>query len=128
MVAIECAVKMLPTLKASDTPKNVDDLMAEMFKLAEQIEQHLLEEERRWELGLMPYDEYLQTPEWQEKRAEAHARADGRCQVCNSLGPLDVHHRTYEHRGSEREDDLIVLCRDCHELFHRFGRLKARTL
>jgi 5-methylcytosine-specific restriction endonuclease McrA len=94
---------------------------------ADKIEEQLREEERRWELRLMPYDEYLQTPEWQEKRAEARARADGRCQICNSLGPLDVHHRSYQRRGGERQDDLIVLCRDCHELFHRFGRLQSRA-
>jgi 5-methylcytosine-specific restriction endonuclease McrA len=42
--------------------------------------------------------------------------------VCNeeaSKGkPLDVHHRTYERRGAEKAEDVIVLCRRCHELFH----------
>jgi hypothetical protein len=135
MVALEAAVvKAWPKRKLPDDVGDPREIAEEIsayvaeaekwiLELASLFEKHLREEERSWELGLMPYNEYLQTPEWQEKRAEARARAGGRCQVCNSLGPLDVHHRTYERRGAERESDLIVLCRNCHELFHRFGRL-----
>lgn len=72
-------------------------------------------------LARMTYREYLQTPEWQERRGEALMRAQGRCQVCNKPYNLDVHHRTYERRGAEAPDDLTVLCRTCHATFH--GRL-----
>jgi 5-methylcytosine-specific restriction endonuclease McrA len=75
-------------------------------------------QKRLGELRSMPYREYLKTPEWQACRRDALRRADYSCQVCNSGGPLDVHHRTYERRGTERASDLIVLCRDCHALFH----------
>lgn len=76
------------------------------------------------ELRRMPYREYLQTPEWQARRKQ-HLRSAGyRCQVCNASGRrLDVHHRTYEHRGEETFKDLIVLCEDCHQLFHSEGKL-----
>lgn len=73
-------------------------------------------------LRTMPYAAYLRTNHWQHKRLMALRRAGWRCQVCNeeaSKGkPLDVHHRTYERRGAERAEDVIVLCRRCHELFH----------
>ena len=65
---------------------------------------------------------YLRTNHWQHRRLMALRRAGWRCQVCNeeaSKGkPLDVHHRTYERRGAEKAEDVIVLCRRCHELFH----------
>ena len=67
----------------------------------------------------MPYAEYLQTPEWFAKRTAALRRAGYRCQLCNRTGRLEVHHRTYERRGNEAPEDLIVLCEGCHEVFHQ---------
>ena len=76
------------------------------------------EDSDKW-LSKMPYAEYLKTEHWKQVRREALERADGRCQVCNSdAPPLDTHHRTYERRGHERPNDVIVLCRDCHGRFH----------
>jgi hypothetical protein len=77
-------------------------------------------------LRTMPYGEYLQSAEWQARRVE-HLRVCGyRCQVCNAADlMLDVHHRTYERRGAESFADLIVLCRECHDLFHGAGKLKS---
>lgn len=71
------------------------------------------------ELRSLPYADYLCTPEWRETRARAIAAARNRCRVCNAPGMLDVHHRTYERLGCELADDLLVLCRECHGLFHR---------
>jgi hypothetical protein len=73
---------------------------------------------RERELMTMPYAEYLQTPEWQERRQKALKRAGYACQVCYSNVNLHVHHRTYSHRGIERDFDLTVLCAACHEVFH----------
>ena len=76
------------------------------------------------QLRKMPYREYLQTPEWKERRLRHLTSAGYCCQVCNSRKqPLDVHHRTYERRGQEYYKDLIVLCRDCHRTFHEAGKL-----
>jgi hypothetical protein len=68
----------------------------------------------RW----MPYGRYLETSHWWAVREEALERAGNRCQVCNQQTRLQVHHRTYVNRGDEQHGDVIVLCRDCHELFH----------
>lgn len=78
----------------------------------------MLDEKRIQELRAMPYEEYLLTPEWQEKRQQALERADYRCQLCYSPDQLNVHHRTYKRRGNEDRGDLTVLCRACHERFH----------
>ena len=64
------------------------------------------------------YRAYLQTDEWAHRRNIAVCCALHRCQVCYRGSRLEVHHRTYERVGHEMPEDLIVLCADCHELFH----------
>ncbi len=70
-------------------------------------------------LQSMPYSEYLQSSEWQEKRKKALRFAGFKCQLCNSSEKLNVHHRTYERLGQELLGDLITLCNDCHCIFHQ---------
>lgn len=89
-------------------------------------EENAAEETRLRELQTMPYPEYLKIPEWESRKAQ-HLKSTGyRCQVCNSSNiPLHVHHRTYERRGYENFKDLIVLCEECHRLYHEKGKLPA---
>jgi hypothetical protein len=86
------------------------------FQLTPYFDDKLIEEYRN-----MPYEEYLKTEHWQKIRKEALLRAGYRCQLCNAAKPLDVHHRTYERLGEERPDDVIAICRDCHERHHGKG-------
>ncbi len=69
-------------------------------------------------LRAMPYAEYLKTQEWIRRRMVKLEISEYRCQLCNSSEDLNVHHRTYERLGCEKMGDLLVLCRDCHKLFH----------
>jgi replicative DNA helicase len=80
------------------------------------------------ELKTMPYEEYLKTPEWAEKQANALQRADHRCQICNSPHSLHVHHRTYENRGDEQLENLTVLCDECHMLYHHKDSISHHIL
>ena len=64
------------------------------------------------------YDEYIQSDEWREKRIERLKFADFRCEICNKPSNLHVHHRTYGNLGDEPIEDLIVLCEECHGVFH----------
>ena len=58
-------------------------------------------------------------PEWQVRRVQALVRPGNRCQTYGSRDTtLDVHHNCYQNYGDERSQDLVVLCRLCHELFH----------
>ncbi len=75
-------------------------------------------------LKTMPYGEYLKTDHWQNLRKTMLRRAGYRCQTCNAQDKLHVHHRTYENRGDEPYSDLIVLCSQCHETFHKENSLK----
>lgn len=85
--------------------------------------EHAARRARRQELKTMPYRDFLQTEEWQSTRKEALRRARYSCQTCSAKGILHVHHRTYVRRGAELNSDLIVLCGDCHSLFHNNGKL-----
>lgn len=71
----------------------------------------------------LTYSEYIQSDGWKVRRLRALALAENRCQVCNSPNRPEVHHRTYERLGHERDMDLTVLCHDCHKLFHDDGRM-----
>ena len=69
------------------------------------------------------YLQYLQSEEWNKKRAE-RLRIDGkRCVACGSAGNtqnyLTVHHLHYKTIFHENVyTDLVTLCRSCHGIFH----------
>jgi len=73
------------------------------------------------------YAQYLESETWQAKRLEALSRAQWACQLCNahsSRSTLEVHHRSYRKLGKPGEmADLVVLCADCHGLYHEYGKL-----
>lgn len=69
-------------------------------------------------LHLAAYQKYLLTPQWAERRARALKRAKGKCSLCSSKKRLECHHRTYERIGMERDEDLSVLCANCHGSHH----------
>jgi len=62
---------------------------------------------------------YREQCEWKVKRTQALMRAGYRCQTCGSCDTtLDVHHNSYENYGDERPEELVVLCRSCHQKVH----------
>jgi len=43
-----------------------------------------------------------------------------RCQFCGSLIALEVHHMKFRSElGDDAEDNLITLCRSCHQKVHQ---------
>ena len=69
---------------------------------------------REYKKGNPEYDRYIHSPAWREK-ADRRLEADGGiCQVCGSSA-TDVHHLTYDRFGHEDMDDLVSLCRKCHQ-------------
>jgi hypothetical protein len=64
------------------------------------------------------YEEYLQTPHWQAKRAEAIVFWEYKCSLCYSEGPLHVHHRNYYRLFGELMNDILVFCDSCHTRHH----------
>jgi len=69
-------------------------------------------------IHMAAYRQYLQTPQWRERRAQALKRAKNRCQLCGRKGLLEAHHRVYTRLGAERPEDITVLCVGCHSSHH----------
>ena len=109
-------------------PVELRKLQELLCEVCDQGLAHCLEEERRAqqltaktrqnELRAMSYQEYLKTREWKVKRNRALIQAGNRCKLCRGTARLDVHHNHYTRRGNELLEDLVVLCRSCHEHFH----------
>ncbi len=74
----------------------------------------------------LTYEEFLETDYWQDLSAWMKWSKNYTCEACGvqptPIGSgLNVHHKTYEHRGNESPDhldDLQVLCRKCHMIAH----------
>ncbi len=41
------------------------------------------------------------------------------CELCFSNDSLCVHHNNYWNKGKETSEDIIILCRKCHNKFHK---------
>jgi|TARA_Y100000034_G_scaffold103482_1_gene129050 5-methylcytosine-specific restriction endonuclease McrA len=63
------------------------------------------------------YLEYMNSPEWKEKRDEIMAENEFICQKCGCMAN-HVHHLTYKNFGNESREDLMCLCKECHEEEH----------
>jgi len=71
-------------------------------------------------LQTMDYYEFLGTIYWKVVRRYVLWKRQYKCELCNSNGKLNVHHKSYEHRGYElyHLEDLILLCQECHSIHH----------
>ena len=67
--------------------------------------------------------EYLQSEWWKERAARKRKSCNYKCNRCKGPG-FDVHHKTYERMYAELDQDLDVLCRNCHQEEH-FDKKKA---
>jgi 5-methylcytosine-specific restriction endonuclease McrA len=74
------------------------------------------------ELRAMPYSDYLRSGHWGRKRQAALRHHGERCNRCDAVNDLQVHHKTYDRRGNERMKDLEVLCADCHAGEHQHDK------
>ena len=64
------------------------------------------------------YEDYLKTEKWKLISNICRKNSKFKCFICGSGGQLTVHHLTYERLGNENYNDLMCLCRDCHEKVH----------
>ena len=69
------------------------------------------------------YKEYIHSENWKEVRKQAFKAHGKFCARCKTDKNLDVHHKTYKRfKAEDIENDLIPLCRGCHEACHKFIR------
>jgi len=60
---------------------------------------------------------YLKSVEWKHKRDLVMEFYNNKCQKCNDYAS-DIHHLTYENIFKEKFEDLMPLCRNCHNKEH----------
>ncbi len=75
------------------------------------------EKQLRYNIKLNEYIEYLSSDKWKEIRKQIIYKYNGICDYCHNEGN-DVHHLTYDNFRNEPLDDLVLLCRKCHEQEH----------
>lgn len=75
------------------------------------------------------YKAFLQSSYWKATRKLALARDGYKCQKCGNTKTLQVHHKTYEHIGSEHLHfrDIVTLCRTCHNQADKKRRTESRA-
>lgn len=62
------------------------------------------------------YNAYIESEQWRARARRIRDRDNGRCAICGTTSnPLEVHHLTYDRLYDESDDDLIMLCHECHE-------------
>lgn len=78
-------------------------------------------------LGLrdMPYEEYLTTLHWNGVRLRTMRKTNFQCVACNK-DARDAHHVNYRRKGFERLEDVVALCRACHDIWHATWNLQMR--
>ncbi len=64
------------------------------------------------------YSNYIQSKDWKIKRNEALTRDNNLCQVCKKKPAEEVHHITYENLFCEKLEDLLSVCKLCHNEIH----------
>lgn len=64
------------------------------------------------------YHEYITSAAWFARREQLFERRGKKCERCGSLNDIQVHHLNYKRVGRERDSDLEVLCRGCHQNEH----------
>jgi hypothetical protein len=94
-------------------------------------------QQRKWRLGTLyrlgfgreGYDKYLESSHWIEFRKGAFAAQRKRlgfncCEKCTEDKKqlpgviLVLHHLTYERLGCELLEDVLIVCKDCHDKIH----------
>jgi 5-methylcytosine-specific restriction endonuclease McrA len=69
------------------------------------------------------YREVVNSSRWKKLRQKFIERQDSKCLRCgwckvawDKSRNLELHHKTYDRLGEERESDLELVCSVCHEL------------
>lgn len=63
------------------------------------------------------YKSYLKSNTWIKKRSEVLIRDNYLCRVCGYIAH-EVHHISYENLFNENLEDLLSVCKKCHEEIH----------
>lgn len=64
------------------------------------------------------YKAYIKSPAWFAFRKAIVELRGYKCQLCQSIKDIDLHHMTYKRLGKEDLRDVLLVCRTCHTFIH----------
>lgn len=65
------------------------------------------------------YKEYIKSPKWKRFKLSILKTRGEKCELCNEKTSfLDLHHIHYRTLYNEQPEDVLLLCRECHENQH----------
>jgi hypothetical protein len=66
------------------------------------------------------YRKYINSRRWKKRRLRYYRKFGKACAACRTAdAPITLHHMSYDRLGAELDDDLLALCRPCHDRLHR---------
>lgn len=69
--------------------------------------------------GYASLGQYRSSKLWAKVRERRRCREGGdRCEICSSTSFCQLHHKTYENLCEEHDEDLVLLCGECHGAVH----------
>lgn len=78
------------------------------------------------------YKTYIESKSWKKKRQDKLS-IHPRCQICDSIEDIQIHHRWYNLNGHSivgkevPERDLITFCAACHQKWHDIFKMQETT-
>jgi hypothetical protein len=69
-------------------------------------------------ISVKEYTEYINSREWDKRRAIIMMRARRTCEYCKQARAKQVHHLTYVRFTHELSTDLLAVCGECHSFIH----------
>ncbi len=70
------------------------------------------------QLGFASLEEYYASDHWALIKAAYYSRHKMICAITGHFDNIQLHHIRYDNLGNEKDEDLIPLCREMHELLH----------
>lgn len=64
------------------------------------------------------YSEYLKSERWKAFRLRIIEERGTACEVCFERPHFSLHHNTYARLFNEREADVTLVCKECHQEIH----------
>lgn len=75
-------------------------------------------------MSKIDYKEYLNSDHWRKIKDESALIWGHRCVMCHSADNICRHHVFYRFdRKETHPSEIIPLCKECHDAFHRSGRM-----
>ena len=69
------------------------------------------------------YTTYIKSTNWSKNTARLVTLINDKhsCRMCGDAYNVEVHHITYKNLGTEKLNQVVTLCKDCHSYTHKIA-------